>query len=475
MKKFGIFAAALFAAVAFTSCEPTPEGPNFDNLVEDGFYAVGDACPVKSVDAADAVLAQMSQGINEVDMDQNGKTWDESKRDGMWEKYIWLEANKEFELVLKEGTNATIYGANLTKQALTTDGTELQGYKGSLVIGQKMQVAESGLYHIVLDLNKDGALDLTGGAQIIVAPVTWGVSGAMNGWGMTTVEPEVKSATEIVWTWKDCDMAAGGKFKFKDQNGWKIVLDDAGAVKAHTNLGEASQNGGADIAVEKAGLYDITLTYTLAKGVIANSYAYTVVLTQESTLPTTMNMIGEEFGNWDWTSTGIVELTPVHSNPGMFWCTRQFTAGKPFKFCAKKEWNGDFTNLGAEDTGFTVADGNCSVAETGLYTVVVDLKASKVTIAKAEVYGMGDVFGGWDAGKYPFTINADGTASIVAPAAGNVRMYTAVPGADWWQSEFNVFDGKIEYRGEGGDQAAVPVTAGQTVTLNFNAGTGSIQ
>ena len=159
----------------------------------------------------------------------------------------------------------------------------------------------------------------------------------------------------------------------------------------------------------------------------------------------------------------------------MFWCTRQFTAGKPFKFCAKKEWNGDFTNLGAEDTGFTVADGNCSVAETGLYTVVVDLKASKVTIAKAEVYGMGDVFGGWDAGKYPFTINADGTASIVAPAAGNVRMYTAVPGADWWQSEFNVFDGKIEYRGEGGDQAAVPVTAGQTVTLNFNAGTGSIQ
>ena len=94
MKKFGIFAAALFAAVAFTSCEPTPDGPNFDNLVEDGFYAVGDACPIKSVDAADAVLAQMSQGINEVDMDQNGKTWDESKRDGMWEKYIWLRQTK---------------------------------------------------------------------------------------------------------------------------------------------------------------------------------------------------------------------------------------------------------------------------------------------------------------------------------------------------------------------------------------------
>jgi hypothetical protein len=41
--------------------------------------------------------------------------------------------------------------------------------------------------------------------------------------------------------------------------------------------------------------------------------------------------------------------------------------------------------------------------------------------------------------------------------------------------EYNVFEGKIEYRGAGGDQAAVPVTAGQKVVLDFNAGTGSIQ
>jgi hypothetical protein len=58
-------------------------------------------------------------------------------------------------------------------------------------------------------------------------------------------------------------------------------------------------------------------------------------------------------------------------------------------------------------------------------------------------------------------------------------MYAAAPegvtSGDWWSREFNIYDGKIEYRGTGGDQTAVPVTANQTVTLDFNAGTGSIQ
>jgi hypothetical protein len=54
-------------------------------------------------------------------------------------------------------------------------------------------------------------------------------------------------------------------------------------------------------------------------------------------------------------------------------------------------------------------------------------------------------------------------------------MYTAVPGVDWWQAEYNIYDGKIQYRGEGGDQAAVAVAANATVTVNFNAGTGEIK
>ena len=486
MKKFWIFAVALFTAVTFASCDNNGQQGggggdiDIDNIVEDGFYAVGDACPIKDVNDPNAVLAQMAQGINEVLMDQQKLPWDQAKRDGMWEKFIYLEGGKDFELILKEGENTTIYGANLALDTINTDKGEQEHLKGSLVIGQKMQVAESGLYHIVLDLNKDGALDLTGKEQIIVVPVDWAVTVSNNDVQATNVE--VKSATEIVWSWDAVEIKPSDWFKFKDfGTGWKIQLDDNGAVKAHTNMGTDENTGklingtGNLPAVEKYGKYAITLTYNLAKGQVGNSYSYTINLVEElkPKYPETMYMIGAEFGNWDWNAETVVEMVQVNGKEGMFWCTRQITADQGFKFCSVREWNGDFATLGTSDV--TIKDNNLVVTETGLYTVVVDMAGNQVSVKKAEVYGMGLVFGGWDAGKYPFTINADGTVSITAPNAGDIRMYTAIEGVDWWQAEYNVFDGKIQYRGNGGDQAAVPVTAGQVVTLNFNAGTGTIQ
>lgn len=290
MKKIGIFMCSLaLVGMVFTSCKPNDgkQDVDIDNIVEDGFYAVGEACPIKTVDASDAVKAQMAQGINEVLMDQGGKTWEEAKRDGMYEKFIWLEANKDFELILKEGANTTIYGADLKKDSLNTDKGNVLGYKGSLVIGQKMQVQESGLYHIVLDLNRDGALDLTGKEQIIVAPVNWALCVENSD---HESKCEVKSPTEIVWTWEEVEINSTNWFKFKDFiTGWKIVLDDAGAVKAHTNMGALEDdptkliNGTGNLPkVDKSGFYKLTLTYTLAKGNVGDSYAYTIELVKES-------------------------------------------------------------------------------------------------------------------------------------------------------------------------------------------------
>ena len=351
--------------------------------------------------------------------------------------------------------------------------------RGSLVTGADapaMKVEKTGLYHIVLDLNEGN--DLPFGAQIVIAPVTWGVRGGMNGWGFTAFpEPAKYSNDGITWVLEDQSLAKGGTFKFGYNHAWKIQLDDAGKVKAHANLGEGAVNGATDIAVEKGGLYKITLTYKLASGDISASFKYNVECTQESSLPTEMYAIGNDFGNWDWSAASVVTMNAVHSHPGAFWAIRYMTTTTEFKFCAKKEWNGDFCTLGT-NTGFETP-GNNKVAADGLYMIYVDLANDFIVVEPAKVYGMGDVYGGWDKGVEANLFALEGqTLTSTTPNAGNIRMYAAAPAgsdADWWQMEFNVFDGKIVYRADGDDQAAVAVTAGQKVTLDFNAETGSIQ
>jgi hypothetical protein len=192
--------------------------------------------------------------------------------------------------------------------------------------------------------------------------------------------------------------------------------------------------------------------------------------------PEHVYMIGQEFGGWNWGDAGVVEMTPVNGNAGKFWAVRYFAdPANGFKWCNVKEWKGDFFTLGAE-AGFTTQDGNAFVSVAGFYSVVVDYTINKITIEPAQVYGMGDCFGGWNTGQYPFTVN-NTTLKITTTSSGELRMYatSSATTADWWQMEFIIFDGKIAYRGNGGDQERVSVTAGKTVTLDFNAGTGTIQ
>ena len=473
--------SALALAFTFASCDKTGKDPiDLDNVTEDGFYVAGPATGAADI-AADYM---MTAGVNEVLMNDEKKPWAEAKRAGMYEKYIVLEGGKDFELLLYANGEKVRYSAVLedydTKE-IADNPTEAYGLlkRGSLVTGADapaMKVEKTGLYHIVLDLNEGN--DLPFGAQIVIAPVTWGVRGGMNGWGFTAFpEPAKYSNDGITWVLEDQSLAKGGTFKFGYNHAWKIQLDDAGKVKAHTNLGEGAVNGATDIAVEKGGLYKITLTYKLASGDISASYDYTVECTQESTLPTEMYAIGNDFGNWAWDAESVVTMNAVHSHPGAFWAIRYMTTTTEFKFCAKREWNGDFCKLGT-NTGFETPNNN-KVAADGLYMIYVDLTNDFIVVEPAKVYGMGDVYGGWDKGVEANLFALEGqTLTSTTPNAGNIRMYAAAPAgsdADWWQMEFNVFDGKIVYRADGGDQAAVAVTAGQKVTLNFNAETGSIQ
>ena len=480
MKKlFWILGVAAMACLAVVSCkkdnEKEKEPVDVNDITEDGFYVMGDATGIAKVTD---VLA-MAKGINEAK--------DQSLRDGMFEKYIVLQGGKDFTLAYVEGGKQTNYGANLAE----FKPAELTGiydsnpadkvFKGNLVVGDaapKMKVSETGLYHIVLDLNKNKDL---ADAQILLCPVTWGVRGGMNGWGFTPLEATAASNDGITYTLTGQSLADGGKFKFAYNSAWKITLDDKGEVKANTNLGEECKPGGADIAVtEGAGNYKITLTFKLAAGDIAKSYSYKVEQESKSEMPKTMNMIGQDFGGWDWGAATVAELVPVWGTQGDFWCTRYFTTNG-FKFCAEKAWNGDFTGLG-NDSGYTVADGNCFVAEEGFYTVYISLENKVVSITPAEVWGIGDAWGGnaWDYDAAdPVKFVADGAVmkATVTNNSGAVRVASKVvaPGADrwfdWWKTEFIWFDGKIAYRGLGDDQERVAVNAGDVITIDFNNGT----
>ena len=188
-------------------------------------------------------------------------------------------------------------------------------------------------------------------------------------------------------------------------------------------------------------------------------------------------MIGDEFGGWNWSSDGIVTMAPVTGVDGHFWAVRYITAGKGFKWCAVRDWNGDFFTLG-ENIGYTTSGGNAFVSESGFYMIYVDMPNGKISVEPARVYGMGDCFGGWITSQYPFEVK-DKTMTRTTVGSGELRLYAASNispvGGDWWRMEFVIIDGKIAYRGNGGDQPRVPVGAGKLVTLDFNSGVGTIE
>lgn len=450
MKKLLYLFGAMALMAGMVACGPDEESEiNWDEVVDKGVYVVGEATGSDQIQAAWGMAVGRNEAANN------------EMRTGMYEKYVWLEANKPFTLVnyVEEG-NQTTYSSLLDE---TRDGSDSETYAehpavqirvGELIQGgtEVMTVAETGLYHIVLDLNEvlnDQGEPQLAYPQIVVAPAEWGIRGDMNSWGFTKADMVRAEDGTITYTCAN-QVCAAGKFKFAYGGGWKIQLDAEGKVKANTNLGADMVIGGSDIQIEQAGIYDIVLTYKNAGGDAAKSFSYKV--TYKGEVPSAMAFVDGE---------NKVDMVPVNGKGGQFWLVRKLTAGTTYK------------------VNITMAAGeqeykDITVDEDGLYRILVNYAGDSVDVVAAEVYGIGDAFGSWDAGKYPFTINADGTATITTTAGGNLRMYVPIPGVDWWQAEFNIYDGEIAYRGTGGDQTAVPVTAGQTVTLNFNEGTGSI-
>lgn len=189
--------------------------------------------------------------------------------------------------------------------------------------------------------------------------------------------------------------------------------------------------------------------------------------------------------NYDW-GVKWLQLVPFRESEEDFWTIIYLHEGEQFKFAPQAGWGGDFGYTGTtinDEAGANItssSDGNIVVGKAGWYLLKVQNGSTKaLTVLQPNVYLIGDAAGEWnvaDSHKFTVPTTEDGVFESPAFAAdAELRMCVSVDGFDWWNSEFMVFDGKIEYRGRGIDQNRVNVKAGQKVTLNFTAGTGEIK
>jgi len=250
--------------------------------------------------------------------------------------------------------------------------------------------------------------------------------------------------------------------------------------------------GGKNIGIERA-VWKIELTWTLAKGDVKESFKAKLTQTAEleplPEYPENMYIIGS-FCGWNWESDDVISMIPIHSHPYAFWAITYFDVENDeddnivdtgFKFCSVKSWTGDFGASGEATDGVYAKGGSDIKVASGYYLIYVDLKEEKIFVGEPSVYLMGSCSkdGQWDTGvaENKFAVGATGLTATTF-GAGELRMYTACPFeiADWWQMEFILRDGIIEYRGTGDDQnPRVNVDAGKTITLDFKAGTGTIE
>jgi hypothetical protein len=490
--KFSLVMMLSLIMIGFISCKK--DGTTVKPiLVEDGIYVVGEATNYAELDAA----ALMSSATNEAASN--------AARDGMFEIYTVIESGKTFYISEVAGKAETKYGPSAVANEFFSynPNGKIDQVKVTIQLGKyaagttTFTVPESGLYHIVMDKQ-------LGKVAIIPIPY-WGIIGAATpgSWSNESQMALDGAFSKTALTFKITDLVMRqGDYKFRHSGGWKVQIDDtstvagASTVKVNTNFGgslSALVAGGANmtLALADEGKYTIQADWTLANG-FAFSVTKTGVVDPLPTYPDSMFLVGAATA-YGWDAPGTFKNAAMHkiaggaSFEGIFWKICFLTGGQGFKI-SNKGWGN--VNLGFADAtydvdGVTVSDnsGNMSVAADGMYIVVLNLRDNlkKVSIKPAEVYGMDAPFGNaaWTTAFAAAKFTVDNTAkTLVSPAlvaAGNIRMYAYHTWlGDWWHAEFRVNGTALEYRNDGGDQAAVAGTVGQVVTLHFDDNTGTI-
>lgn len=307
---------------------------------------------------------------------------------------------------------------------------------------------------------------------------------------------EVFHNCDIQVSANDYAMAVCAAFGWEEQADVDAALADTenGTIPVYTRIhASISTVEGSDI---------------VSNAVVLNTVPYFAL--PEVKMPAGMWMVGN-FNGWSFTAdANMVPASPLDGDPFQFWCIQYVKAGagEGFKFNTANSWNGDdFGPDKAEITSHvsgvtTGVDGtNYTLSEAGWYIfgVTVGIEGRnytyKVDVFPPDIYiigtcnGLGD--GAWSANDdWKFTVPETADGDFVSPALaqapaddGGLRICInpklsdgGLWAGDWWRTEFIILNGKIAYRGAGGDQERVKaVNAGQKVYLNFAKGEGKIE
>ena len=469
-------------------------------LVANGFY------PTKVGEDPSANAQLVSQPLD-------GPDFGTLDRAGFVQAYVFLTAGDYNIVEVSDGEVVATLGGTLTtvEGESTADGdpvdrnSECDADNSSFslvsaeVDGAAFSVAADGLYVV--------AYDATSGEISFDQIESAGVIGAATpgGWGSDTEMSGTVNAAGGTWTieglaleegeWKvrfNCRWAIDRRLdatqNFDNANGYSYFTNFGGVGGDPANL--APGNSGSNFNNSDRGEYTVTLTWDPVSGFSASA-TKTGDLDPLPEFPEAMFLVGAGTA-YGWDTPGTKPDAIMHkiagSNPGVYWKVLSITATTGFKIAAEN-W-GD-PNLGANDIvvdtdGIAITadgDGNMTVAEDGIYMVVLDIRESgmnKVSITDAAVYAIGDAFGGFDEDVEANLFTADfASKSLTSPAAsadGDLRMYAHHPWIpDWWNAEFVPMNGVIEYRNDGGDQDRVAGTTGQVITLFFDDNTATIE
>jgi hypothetical protein len=459
--------AVMLIFLAITACQDN-ENWTIITDIQQGSYIAGDATVYSAVAPAAAFTAAPVDG-------------DAAEFPGMLGKYTWLKTGGSFTIEKADAEgNIVHYG----------EGSAVSGETVALVVdGPGFSVAKDGLYFLILNNNQN---------QLTIVPCEWGAIGGatQGGWDSETVFPDVnfnESTLKVDFTGTTIMTAAEMKFRYNQTWGISVPYDASTNVTLHTNMGGSEsgvalstasselKSGGDNLTVATAANYTITLTFDLRSSTFTASAIMGEII--EPAYPEKLYMVGDALKGWPgaWLDVAT-ELVPVNGTEGNFWSVAYLKPGG-FKFSPVLDWNGDFgiAESNSDAIGeYTKGGNNINVVTEGYYLIFVNLADGKISVTEPRVILKGDAAtGGWDSSVETdaFTVDNANKVLISKPFAkdAELRICVTLPNIDWWRSEFTVLDGKIAYRGNGGDQQRANVTAGGKVTLNFVTGEGIIE